>query len=322
MLSFALQRLLYLVVVVAAVVVLNFLLIHAAPGDPVETIAGMSGGMPDDLRAALVAQYGLDQSLPTQLGRYLARVFSGDLGNSYFYNLPVRDLILQRLPATLLLVVSALVFAVVVGTALGVLASRNPNGLLSQSITFISVIGYSAPIFWTGIVLIILFASVVPLFPASGMYDITLEPGSLEAALDVAHHLVLPALTLGLVQLAQYSRLARASMLDVLGADYIRTARAKGVAEWRIYYHHALRNSILPIVTAVGMHFGGVLSGAILIETVFDWPGLGRLGFESILRRDYPTILGILFCSAILVVVVNQLTDAVYRLVDPRIKTA
>jgi peptide/nickel transport system permease protein len=277
--------------------------------------------MTEELRAQLTSQYGLDKPLIVQLGIYLKHILSGNLGYSYFYNLPVASLIMQRVPATLLLIFSALTFAVIVGTSMGVLASRKPNGFLSQSITVLSIVGYSAPIFWTGILAIILFASIVPLFPVSGMYDIVAERGTFGSALDVAHHLVLPALTLAIVYLAQYSRLARASMLDVLGSDYVRTARAKGLPEWRVFVKHALRNSILPIVTAVGMHFANVLAGAILTETVFDWPGLGRLAFESILRRDYPTILGLLFLSAILVAIANQVTDFVYRLVDPRIKT-
>lgn len=314
------QRLAHAIILVLAVVVLNFFLLRLAPGDPVQTLSGMAGGMNEAVRAELIVQYGLDKSVPTQLWIYLQRLVSGDLGYSYFYNTPVGLLILQRLPATLLLLVSALAFAVVVGTAMGVLASRKPNGMLSQSITVLSLVGYSAPIFWTGILVIILFASTIPIFPVSGMRDITVERGPAGDALDVLHHLVLPALTLGIVFMAQYSRLARASMLDALGSDYIRTARAKGVPESRVFFKHALRNSILPIVTAVGMQFSAMLAGAILTETVFDWPGLGRLAFESILRRDYPTILGLLFFSAILVVIVNQITDFVYRLVDPRIR--
>jgi peptide/nickel transport system permease protein len=321
MLGYAAKRLAPAAILVLAVVVLNFFLLRLAPGDPVQTIAGLSGGMTPELRSQLIAQYGLDKPVLVQLGVYLRHVLSGDLGYSYFYPLPVTSLILERLPATLLLVLSSLAFAVIVGTALGVLASRKPNGPLSQSITVLSIIGYSAPIFWTGILVIILLASIVPIFPVSGMRDIRSDQGAISSMLDVLHHLVLPALTLGIVYLAQYSRLARASMLTVLGSDYIRTARAKGLAEWKVYFKHALRNSVLPVVTAVGMQFANILAGAILTESVFDWPGLGRLAFDSILRRDYPTILGLLLFSAVLVVVVNQVTELVYRLIDPRIKS-
>lgn len=320
----ALVHLLQGLALVLAVVVLNFVLVHAAPGDPVETIAGASGGMSDDLKAQLRAQYGLDRPLPVQLGVYLAKVAQGDLGFSYFFNLPVVGLIADRLPATLLLVLSAVLVAFSVGTALGVLASRKPNGLLSQTITVLSLVGFAAPVFWTGIMLMILFASMLPLFPVSGMraIDASATVGSATDVLDVLHHLVLPTVTLALVYLAQYSRLARASMLDVLGSDYIRTARAKGLAERVVLYKHALRNAVLPVVTVLGLQFGNVLAGAILVETVFNWPGLGRLAFESVLRRDYPTILGVLLFSSIVVVVMNQLTDLAYRLVDPRLRSS
>jgi peptide/nickel transport system permease protein len=308
---------------VLVVVVLNFLLIHLAPGDPVETIAGAMGGMTEELRDALRLQYGLDKPLWLQLGIYLRQVASGDLGYSYFFNLPVADLIWDRVPATVLLVVTSVLLAFVVGTALGVLSARKPNGLLSQGITVISLVGFAAPVFWTGIMLILLFGLVWPILPLSGLRSI--EGASTGASgladwLDVARHLVLPAFTLGIVYLAQYSRLSRASMLDVLGSDYIRTARAKGVHETQVLYKHALRNAVLPVVTVLGLQFGNVLAGAILVETVFNWPGLGRLAFESVLRRDYPTILGVLLFSSILVVVMNQLTDLSYRLVDPRIR--
>lgn len=318
---FLIRRLAAGTILVLAVVVLNFVLIHLAPGDPVDTIAGAAGGMSESLRAALRQQYGLDQPILTQLWIYLDLVLHGHLGQSYFFNMPVSQLILERVPATLLLVISAILGAFLLGTFLGVLASRKPDGLVSQGITVLAVFGYSAPVFWTGIMLIILFASIIPLFPVSGMRTDVGGTSGIAAILDVLHHLVLPAATLGIVYLAFYSRLARASMLDVLGADYIRTARAKGASETSVYYFHALRNALLPLVTVLGLQFGNVLAGAILVETVFNWPGLGRLAFDSVLRRDYPTILGVLLFSSVLVVVMNQVTDFCYRLIDPRIKS-
>ena len=306
---------------VFAVVVLNFVLVHAAPGDPVETIAGASGGMSPELMAQLRTQYGLDKSLPVQLGVYLGKVFSGDLGYSYFFNLPVTQMIAERVPATLLLVLSSVLLAFVVGTTLGVLSSRKPNGVLSQFITVLSMIGFAAPVFWMGIMLVILFASVIPILPVSGMRAADASGGGIKDVLDVLYHLVLPTVTLSLVYLAQYSRLSRSSMLDVLGADFIRTARAKGLAERVVLYKHALRNALLPVVTVLGLQFGNVMAGAILVETVFNWPGLGRLAFDSVLRRDYPTILGVLLFSSIVVIVMNIVTDLCYRLIDPRIKT-
>ena len=307
---------------VFAVVVLNFVLVHAAPGDPVETIAGASGGMDEKLQAELRAMYGLDQPLPVQLSIYLGKVVRGDLGYSYFFNLPVSDLILERVPATLLLVLTSVLTAFLIGTALGVLSSRKPNGWLSQLINVMSLVGFAAPVFWMGMLLIILLASIFPVFPVSGMRGIQSSGLGWADVVDVLHHLVLPAFTLGLVYLAQYSRLSRAAMLDVLGADYIRTARAKGLPERLVLYKHALRNAVLPVVTILGLQFGNVLAGAIVVETVFNWPGLGRLAFESVLRRDYPTILGVLLFSSIVVIVMNQVTDLCYRLIDPRIKTS
>ncbi|MFT3813605.1 MAG: ABC transporter permease [Acidovorax sp.] len=314
------SRLCQAMLLVLAVVVLNFVLVHAAPGDPVETIAGASGGMSEEVKAELRQSYGLDKPLPVQLAVYLGRVARLDLGYSYFFNLPVTGLIVERVPATLLLVVCSVLCAFVVGTGLGTLAARRPNGLLSQLITVLSLAGFAAPVFWTGMMLMILFASVWPVLPVSEMRSVDSDGKGLAGVLDVLWHLVLPMTTLSLVYLAQYSRLARASMLEVLGADFIRTARAKGLADRVVLYKHALRNAILPVVTILGLQFGNVLAGAILVETVFNWPGLGRLAFESVLRRDYPTILGVLLLSAVVVLVMNLLTDLCYRLVDPRIQ--
>ncbi|MFT4267263.1 MAG: ABC transporter permease [Xenophilus sp.] len=316
----AASRLLQALLLVLAVVVLNFALVHAAPGDPVETIAGASGGMSEEVKAQLRQSYGLDRPLPVQLAVYLGRVARLDLGYSYFFNLPVTGLIAERIPATLLLVLSSVLCAFLAGTSLGVLAARRPNGLLSQTITVLSLVGFAAPVFWTGMMLMILFASVWPILPVSEMRSVDSDGKGLAGVVDVLWHLVLPMVTLSLVYLAQYSRLARASMLEVLGADFIRTARAKGLADRVVLYKHALRNAILPVITILGLQFGNVLAGAILVETVFNWPGLGRLAFESVLRRDYPTILGVLLLSAVVVLVMNLLTDLCYRLVDPRIQ--
>lgn len=317
-----LRRLGYAFGLVLAVLVLNFFLVKLAPGDPAQVIAGEMGGITEEQLARIREDYGLDRSLPVQLGSYLAHVAQGDLGYSYYFDRPVMTLIASRIPATLLLVISALLLAVGVGTLLGVLASRKPHGLFSHAITVVSILGFSVPVFWIGIMLLILFGGTLGLFPISGMTSVTLQDASfLTAALDVLHHLVLPMVTLAIIYVAQYSRLARASMLETLGSDYIRTARAKGVPERRVIFRHALRNAILPVVTMAGLQFSQMFAGAVLVETVFDWPGMGQLAFESILRRDYPTMLGILFFSAVIVVVVNLLTDLVYRLVDPRIRT-
>jgi peptide/nickel transport system permease protein len=320
MISFIFKRLTYAVLLLLAVLTLNFLLIHISPGDPVETIAGSMGGMSEELRNELIIQFGLDKPFVVQLGIYLQNILMGNFGMSYYFNTPVIDLIWERIPATLLLVVFSVIVAFVVGTSLGALAARKPNGLLSQIVTILSIVGYSAPVFWTGIVLIIIFASVFPIFPVSDMRTAGMSHAGLAGMLDVLYHLVLPSFTLAFVYVAQYSRLSRASMIDALSADYIRTARAKGLSETSVLYKHALRNAVLPVVTTLGLQFGNVLAGAILVETVFNWPGLGRLAYDSVLRRDYPTLLGILFFASLLVIIMNQLTDLAYRVIDPRIK--
>ena len=315
------RRLFYAAALIAAVVVLNFLLIRLAPGDPALAIAGEMGGATEEIIEDIRRIYGLDKPLPHQLLVYMKRMLSGDLGDSLFFNTPVMDLILARLGPTILLVTTAMLLAVILGSFLGVLASRNPEGLFSNLITVLSLVGYSAPVFWTGIMLLIAFSAMIPLFPLSGMYDVRLDATGFALVVDVLHHLVLPAFTLGIIFLAQYSRISRASMLDVLGADYVRTARAKGLSERVVLYKHALRNAVLPVVTLAGLQFGSMLSGAVLVETVFNWPGLGQLAFESILRRDHPTILGILFFASGMVIVANLLTDLAYRIIDPRIRT-
>lgn len=316
------QRIVWGLILLLAVLVLNFSLIHLAPGDPADVIAGEMGGATEEVLADIRNFYGLDRPFHEQLATYVWRVVQGDLGHSYYFNQPVTDLILDRTGATILLVVTALVLALFVGTFLGIFAAQNPNGLLSHAVTVIALLGYSLPVFWTGIMLLILLAAPpVDLFPIAGMYDVTRDDGAWGYVLDVLHHLVLPVITLSTIYLAFYSRLSRASMLDVLGADYIRTARAKGLNERVVVYKHALRNGVLPVVTFAGLQFSQLFSGAVLVETVFSWPGLGTLAFDSILRRDSPMLLGILFFSAMIVIVANILTDISYRLIDPRIRT-
>ncbi|PZA10707.1 ABC transporter permease [Rhodopseudomonas palustris] len=308
------------VALLLAVLVMNFCLIHLAPGDPVQVIAGEMGGASPEVIAALRAKYGLDHSLLEQLFTYLGKVAHGDFGYSYYFNQPVLGLILQRLPATLYLAAASLVVAVLIGTVLGVISARRPNGLLSHGVTVLALAGHAAPIFWTGLLLLLLFGSVWPILPVNGMTDVVNPKAGFAYVADVAKHLVLPSITLGLVFVAQYSRLARVNMIDVLSADYIRTAHAKGLPERVVLVKHALRNTLIPIVTVVGLQFGNLFAGAVLVETVYSWPGMGRLVFDSILRRDYPTLMGVLFFSAVMVIAANILTDLVYRLIDPRIR--
>jgi peptide/nickel transport system permease protein len=320
-LALILRRLALAFGLVLAVLAVNFTLIHAAPGDPAQVIAGEMGGADEAAMASIRKNYGLDRPLPEQFFTYIGKSIRGDLGLSYTYNRPVIELILDRLWPTVLLVLTALLGAIFFGTLLGVLASRKPDSLRSAAVTVLSLVGYSMPVFWTGILLVILFGKVWPIMPIAGMRDVrSLGATGWANALDVAHHLVLPALTLGIIYLAQYSRLARTSMLEVLGSDYIRTARAKGLSDAVVTFKHALRNALMPIVTVAGLQFGNLISGAVLVETVFSWPGMGTLALDAILGRDYPTLLGVLTFSALLVIVANLLTDLSYRWIDPRLR--
>lgn len=312
-------RVFYALVLLLAVLVLNFSLMHMAPGDVADTIAQSAGGADPEVMEAIRQDYGLDRPFLVQLGWYIGGVLRFDLGYSFFFNEPVTKLILQRLPATLLLVFSAQILALLVGVVLGIYSARKPNGILSHFVTFFALFGYSAPVFWTGILLLIAFSLNIPLFPVAGMRDVTIEGGFLVRALDVGRHLVLPMITLASIFLALYSRLARATMIETLGSDYIRTAKAKGLSQRQVVYKHALKNSLSPVVTLAGLQFSAVVSGAVLVETVFSWPGLGTLAFQSIVARDTPMILGILFFSALVVIVGNLLTDLVLRRIDPRV---
>ncbi|MEC7968686.1 MAG: ABC transporter permease [Actinomycetota bacterium] len=313
-------RIAWSVGLILAVIVMCFSLVHLAPGDAALVIAGESGAGDPELIEQIREDLGLDDPYLVQLSRYIGDVASGDFGTSYRFNEPVTSLIGDRIWPTILLVTTALLFAIVIGVLVGIFTARRPESPVSHGVTVFSLVGYSMPVFWTGYLLIIAFASNVRWFPVAGMRDVRFEGNRFEEWLDIAHHLVLPALTLGLIYLAQYSRLSRASMLEVLQSDYVRTARAKGLAERKVVYKHALRNAVIPVITIAGLQFGALLSGALLVETVFNWPGLGRLAADSVFQRDAPVLLGVLICSAVLVVVINILTDVVYRMIDPRIR--
>ena len=233
------KRLFWAAVLLVLVLCLNFFLIRLAPGDPAVTIAGEMGGASPELLASIREQYGLNQSLFNQFVAYFGKVLHGDLGYSYFFNLPVMELIQDRLPATLLLVVTAVCAAVLIGVCLGVQAGRRPNSWTSHLVTIVALIGFSAPAFWTGMMLLILFASWIPILPVSGMTTIGAGYTGFAYVLDVSHHLILPVVTLAILYIAQYSRMERASMIDILGTDYIRTARAKGLRERTVVYKHA-----------------------------------------------------------------------------------
>jgi peptide/nickel transport system permease protein len=313
------MRIVYAFILLMAVLVLNFSMMHLAPGDVADTISQSMGGADQEILDQIRADYGLDQPFLVQLGRYMGNVLRFDLGYSFFYNTPVTQLILQRLPATLLLVFTAQILALFIGVILGVISARKPNGIASHFVTILALFGYSAPVFWTGILLLIGFSLNIQIFPVAGMRDVTIEGGVWVHFVDIVRHLVLPVVTLGSIFLALYSRLARATMMEVLGSDYVRTAKAKGLSEREVVYKHALKNSLSPVITLAGLQFSAVISGAVLVEAVFSWPGLGTLAFQSIIARDTPTILGILFFSALVVIVGNLLTDIALRFVDPRV---
>jgi len=303
-----------------AVVVVVFFLIQIAPGDAALYLAGDQGVGDAEFLAQVRAEYGLDQPLLVQLGTYVGNVAQLDLGDSIYFNEPVLGLIVERLFATVLLAGTSLLFAVGLGVAIGVYTARRPESSMSSAATVTSLIGFSTPVFYSAIMFIVLFAAKWSLLPVGGIEDVRYDGNWVGETIDLLQHLILPALSLGIIYLAIYSRLARASMLEVLESDYIRTARAKGARERVVVYKHALRNAVIPVVTAAGLQIGNLLSGALLVEVVFAWPGVGRLAVDSIFRRDSPTLLGIMIFSSAMVIVANLLTDLVYRLIDPRIR--
>jgi len=301
------------------VVVVNFVIIHLAPGNPIDILVGDFPAPPEYV-ARLSRDFGLDRPLWEQLFLYFGRLVQGDLGFSFANRQPVLGVILDRLPATLLLSGTALVLAAVLGVALGVLSSRRPYSILDNFTSVLSLVGFSMPVFWLGQLLIMGFALELRWFPAQGMVSLRADPSGWGRMLSIAAHLILPALALSVRFLALNSRISRASMLEILRQEYIVTARAKGLSEGRIVYIHALRNSMLPIVTVIGFNFGFLLAGSALVETVFAWPGIGRLLYDSITSRDYPVIMGIFLAVCAGIIIVNLLTDIAYAYLDPRVK--
>lgn len=316
---FVLRRLVQLVPVVLAIATLNFLLLHMTPGDAADILAGQMGHATVEFTNQLRAEFGLDRPLYEQYAIYMAKLLTFDLGMSHLQQTPVIDLILGRLPATLILMVSAIVISVVIGVVLGVGAARRQGTLADNVISITALIVYATPAFWLGLMLIVLFSIILDILPSGGMMQVGAGLTGIDHVLDVARHLVLPATTLGLFYVAIYARLMRASMLEVYGLDFIVTARAKGLSEGKIAWTHAMRNALLPVVTLAGVQIGHLLGGSILIETVFGWPGLGRLVFDALLQRDLNLLLGILFVSSVVVVVANLIVDLLYGLLDPRI---
>jgi len=322
-LSFLASRIGKALVVVLGVVIINFFLIRLAPGDPAAVLAGQAGAGDAAYVEQLRVAFGLDKPILTQLLLYLKGVVQLDLGFSYRNHVPVLDLILERLPATFLLMSCAFAFSIVLGVFLGVVAAkaryRNKRRWIDSSVMTGALVLYATPLFWLSLMGILLFSVVLGWLPAFGMETVGANLSGWARAGDIAQHLILPTVTLGCFFMAVYVRLTRASMLEVIGMDFVKTARAKGVSPGRVIRAHVLRNALLPVITFAGIQLGQMAGGAVLTETVFAWPGIGRLMFDALLQRDYQLLLGIFLVTSIMVVVFNLLTDVLYRIIDPRI---
>ena len=303
MTAFIIRRLLLSIPTLFGVLVVAFLLLYVAPGDPVMAMVGERAD--EATIARLRAELRLDDPLPVQFGHYIAGIAKGDLGKSYITNRPIRKDIMERFPKTLQLAGAAMLLATVLGVTLGVLSARHPGGLMDRFGLAVAYLGISFPVYWVGLLLILLFAVTLHWLPPSGFGGI--------------RYLALPALALGMRSIAFLARMTRSAMLDALGADYVRTARAKGLSEFLVVGRHALRNAMIPIITVLGLDFGAYLTGSILTETIVSWPGLGRYVVNAIARRDLPAIQGsVLFLSAVFVLV-NLITDIAYAKADPRV---
>lgn len=318
--AYAGRRLLLAVPTVLIIATLNFLLLQLAPGDAADVLAGEAGSATPEFMAQLRQSFGLDQPLWMQLLIYLKNVVSFDLGYSFRHSMPVTQLILSRLGPTLLLMATVFIVSVGTGALLGSLAARNLNRWRDNMISMLTVLAYATPVFWAGLMLIVVFSIKLGWFPTSGMQEIAAFHEGGAKWRDIAHHLVLPALTLTMFYLALYTRLMRASVLEQFSMDYVVTARAKGLTERQIARRHVFRNALLPIVTMAGVQAGALLGGAVVVETVFAWPGLGLLAYEALFARDLNLLLGIFFVSTCLVVVVNLIVDLAYSVLDPRIE--
>ena len=318
--SYALRRLLQAVPTVLVIVAMNFLLLQLAPGDAADVLAGEAGSATPEFMAQLRLKFGLDQPLGVQLLLYMQQIVSFDLGYSFRHDMPVAQLILARLGPTLLLMLTVFLLSVLAGALLGSLAARNLNRWQDNMISILTVLAYATPVFWAGLMLIVTFSIKLGWFPTSGMQQVAAFHEGWARWRDIAHHLVLPALTLTMFYLALYTRLMRASVLEQFSMDYVVTARAKGLTEQQIARRHVMRNALMPVVTMAGVQAGALLGGAVVVETVFAWPGLGLLAYESLFARDLNLLIGIFFVSTCLVVLVNLLVDLAYSMLDPRIE--
>jgi len=335
MLRFVLRRVALIVPTFIGVTLLAFALIHLIPGDPVENVSG-ERGMDPARRARLLHEFGLDRPLPVQYASYVAQVLHGDLGSSLTTHDSVAGEFKTLFPATIELALFALLFALVVGLPAGVLAAVKRNTVADYAVIGVSLTGYSMPIFWWALLLILFFSVQLGWTPVSGriavQYDIpavtgfmlidTLRAGDPGAFRSALSHLILPTIVLGTIPLAVIARMTRSAMLEVLREDYVRAARAKGLPRWRVIVVHALRNALIPVVTVVGLQVGLLLSGAILTETIFSWPGVGNWLIHGVQSRDYPVVQGGILLIAAIVIAVNLVVDMLYGVVNPRIRHA
>lgn len=297
----------------------NFALIRLAPGDPITIMAGVDNPNPEMIEA-LTEKYGLDKSIPEQFAVYLEQLVHFDLGYSYLNNRSVAETIQQKIGPSLMLTLTAILCSVVIGTLLGVVAARKNGGIFDRLMCSVAYVFDSLPSFWLGLMMILLFASTLKLFPTSGMYNVRAQYTGFAYALDVLYHLALPVCTLVLIQIPYYFRIARSSVIQIMADDFILTYRAAGMDERKIFFRYVLKNAIIPTVTVFGMSLAFMITGSTLTETVFAWPGIGRVLLDSIYQRDYPVLSGIYLMLSVSVAVMMILVDLVYAWIDPRIR--
>lgn len=318
MLGYVCRRVVLAVPLVIGILVLTFVLIHLAPGDPIYALAGQSGDAA--YYAFMRAKFGLDRPLVEQLGIYLLNALHGDFGYSYTHSQPVFAVIADRIPATLLLMIPAVVLSSVAGVWFGAQAAAHLDRSADHAIVAGTLLGAAVPAFWLGQLLVIFFAATLGLFPVQGMSSARGSPTGLAGVLDVLHHLVLPVFTLATLQLTLVARLTRSGLREALAEDYVRTGRAKGLNGVQVLLRHALPNALLPVVTLVGSQFGTLLTGGVLTEIIFAWPGLGRLLYDATLARDYPLLMGIFLVASVSVIAANLIVDLLYGWLDPRVR--
>jgi peptide/nickel transport system permease protein len=312
--SYLLKRAIIALLLIFLVASLNFVIVHLTPGGP-QTIFLLNPHISAAGRKVVLEQLGLDKPLYVQYLIYIQGMFTGNWGTSYFYNEPAFTVIAQRVPATLLLMIPSLFLTIIIGVFFGVVGARKPFSFVDRFLSSFAFFFYAMPAFWLGFVLLTFFVLFLHVLPAGGMTSIA-GGGSIT---DILSHLLLPMVSLTLVNLANFSLLMRSSLMEVMDQNYITTAKGKGLSERLIFFRHAMRNALLPTVTMTGLFVGFLLTGAILTESVFSWPGLGLLTFQSILSRDYPIILSLFFIFSIMIIVANLITDVVYGFLDPRI---